>query len=118
MGAAHVIVVEPNPYRRAQAEKIGALAMPPGDEVIQRCRELTGRRGGFDVALECSGASRCASPLHPDWFDLVVASNLVGDIQSDLGPASTGTHRHRAERHRQPRKERSKHFGTPARLST
>ena len=29
MGAAHVIVVEPNPYRRAQAQKIGALAMPP-----------------------------------------------------------------------------------------
>ena len=56
MGAAHVIVVEPNPYRRAQAEKIGALAMPPGDEVVERCRELTGRRGGFDVAFECSGA--------------------------------------------------------------
>jgi threonine 3-dehydrogenase len=56
MGAAHVIVVEPNPYRRAQAEKIGALAMPPGEEVVQRCRELTGRRGGFDVAFECSGA--------------------------------------------------------------
>jgi threonine 3-dehydrogenase len=56
MGASHVIVVEPNPYRRAQAQKIGALAMPPGDEVVERCRELTGRRGGFDVAFECSGA--------------------------------------------------------------
>ena len=56
MGASHVIVVEPNPYRRAQAEKIGALAMPPGGEVVERCRELTGRRGGFDVAFECSGA--------------------------------------------------------------
>ena len=29
--------------------------------------------------------------LHPDWFDVVVASNLFGDILSDLGPASTGT---------------------------
>ena len=56
MGAAHVIVVEPNPYRRAQAEKLGAVAMPPGAEVVERCRELTGRRGGFDVAFECSGA--------------------------------------------------------------
>jgi threonine 3-dehydrogenase len=56
MGAAHVIVVEPNPYRRAQAEQIGALAMPPGAEVVERCRELTARRGGFDVAFECSGA--------------------------------------------------------------
>jgi threonine 3-dehydrogenase len=56
MGAAHVIVVEPNPYRRGQAEQIGAVAMSPGEEVVERCRELTGRRGGFDVAFECSGA--------------------------------------------------------------
>lgn len=28
---------------------------------------------------------------HPDWFDVVVASNLFGDILSDLGPACTGT---------------------------
>lgn len=28
---------------------------------------------------------------HPDWFDAVVASNLFGDILSDLGPACTGT---------------------------
>ncbi len=29
--------------------------------------------------------------LHPDWFDVVVATNLFGDILSDLGPACTGT---------------------------
>ncbi len=29
--------------------------------------------------------------LHPDWFDVVVASNLFGDILSDLGPACAGT---------------------------
>jgi tartrate dehydrogenase/decarboxylase/D-malate dehydrogenase len=28
---------------------------------------------------------------HPDWFDVVVASNLFGDILSDLGPGLTGT---------------------------
>jgi len=28
---------------------------------------------------------------HPDWFDVVVGSNLFGDILSDLGPACTGT---------------------------
>ena len=28
---------------------------------------------------------------HPDWFDVVVASNLFGDILSDLEPACTGT---------------------------
>ena len=29
--------------------------------------------------------------LTPEWFDVVVASNLFGDILSDLGPAITGT---------------------------
>src|SRR3546814_272633 len=29
--------------------------------------------------------------LHPDHFDVVVASNLFGDILSDLGPACAGT---------------------------
>ncbi len=29
--------------------------------------------------------------LHPDWFDVVVGSNLFGDILSDLGPAVSGT---------------------------
>ena len=28
---------------------------------------------------------------HPDWFDVVVGSNLFGDILSDLGPAVAGT---------------------------
>ncbi|MBC7358350.1 MAG: tartrate dehydrogenase [Desulfacinum sp.] len=28
--------------------------------------------------------------LHPDWFDVVVGSNLLGDILSDLGPAVAG----------------------------
>lgn len=28
---------------------------------------------------------------HPDWFDVVVASNLLGDILSDLGPAIAGS---------------------------
>lgn len=29
--------------------------------------------------------------MHPDWFDVVVGSNLFGDILSDLAPACTGT---------------------------
>jgi tartrate dehydrogenase/decarboxylase/D-malate dehydrogenase len=29
--------------------------------------------------------------LNPEWFDVIVASNLFGDILSDLGPACTGT---------------------------
>jgi tartrate dehydrogenase/decarboxylase/D-malate dehydrogenase len=29
--------------------------------------------------------------LHPDWYDVVVGSNLFGDILSDLGPAVAGS---------------------------
>ncbi|MCU0251176.1 MAG: tartrate dehydrogenase [Vicinamibacterales bacterium] len=29
--------------------------------------------------------------LHPEWFDVVVGSNLFGDILSDLGPGVAGT---------------------------
>src|SRR5690606_4070525 len=28
---------------------------------------------------------------NPHWFDVIVGSNLFGDILSDLGPATTGT---------------------------
>jgi tartrate dehydrogenase/decarboxylase/D-malate dehydrogenase len=28
---------------------------------------------------------------NPQWFDVIVGSNLFGDILSDLGPATTGT---------------------------
>jgi tartrate dehydrogenase/decarboxylase/D-malate dehydrogenase len=33
---------------------------------------------------------------NPDWFDVVVGSNLFGDILSDLGPRGRGRHRYRA----------------------
>ena len=56
MGAAHVVAVEPNPFRRTHAENIGARVLPPSDPVVERCRDLAGARGGFDVAFEVSGA--------------------------------------------------------------
>ncbi|MEN0139635.1 MAG: alcohol dehydrogenase catalytic domain-containing protein [Rhodococcus sp. (in: high G+C Gram-positive bacteria)] len=63
MGAAYTVVVEPNEYRRAQATKLGVTALTPGDGVVERCRELTGTRGGFDVAFECSGAPSALNTL-------------------------------------------------------
>ena len=83
MGAAHVIVIEPNPYRRAQAEKIGVLAMAPGDEVVERCRELTGRRGGFDVAFECSGAHSAL----PTLFDALRRESTLVTVGHPSRPA-------------------------------
>jgi threonine 3-dehydrogenase len=56
MGAAHVVAIEPNPYRRAQAATLGVTALSPDDNPVDHCLELAGARGGFDVAFECSGA--------------------------------------------------------------
>ena len=39
---------------------------------------------------------------HPDWFDVVVGSNLFGDILSDLGPGGDRHDRGRAVRQHQP----------------
>jgi hypothetical protein len=40
--------------------------------------------------------------LHPDWLDIVVGSNLLGDILSDPGPSLHWHHRHRAKRQHHP----------------
>ena len=38
---------------------------------------------------------------NPDWFDVVVGSNLFGDILSDLGPRCDGDHRDCPQRQHQ-----------------
>jgi len=63
LGAANVVVVEPNPFRRGQAESIGATAVAPGAHVVELCRDLAGHRGGFDAAFEVSGVRGVMGPL-------------------------------------------------------
>ncbi len=65
-----------------------SISMPYWDERV----EQMGRRFA-DVAWDKFHIDALAAHfvLHPDWFDVVVASNLFGDILSDLGPACTGT---------------------------
>lgn len=55
-GATEVIAVEPNPYRRAIAESLGATVLTPADDVAGYCRSVGGSRGGVDVAFEVSAA--------------------------------------------------------------
>lgn len=55
LGAAHIVVVEPNAFRRRQAERVGATAVDPSADVVSLCRDLAGDHGGFDVAFEVSG---------------------------------------------------------------
>lgn len=73
MGAAYVVVVEPNPFRRALAEGLGLTAMEPDETLLDTVRGLSGRRGGADVAFECSGAAVALPPL----FDAVRTDGTI-----------------------------------------
>ena len=65
-----------------------ALTMPYWDE-----RFAAVAAGYPDVAADQFHIDiLCAQFVqHPDWFDVVVGSNLFGDILSDLGPAVAGS---------------------------
>ncbi|MBO1903235.1 alcohol dehydrogenase catalytic domain-containing protein [Leucobacter weissii] len=57
LGAASVVAIEPNPYRRRIAESLGATVLDPfSDDVVAHCRNLNPWRGGVDVAFEVSAA--------------------------------------------------------------
>lgn len=76
-GAALIIATEPNAYRRALAETMGAdVALDPGaEDPVQRVRELTG--GGADVLLEMSG--------HPQAIEQGLAALRPGGRAALLG---------------------------------
>ncbi len=65
-----------------------SITMPYWDErVAEMARSYPQLKvDKFHIDILCAHFVR-----HPDWFDVVVASNLFGDILSDLGPACTGT---------------------------
>ena len=64
------------------------ISMPYWDERVAEMQQLYPdvRVDKFHIDILTAHFVR-----HPDWFDVVVASNLFGDILSDLGPACTGT---------------------------
>ncbi len=55
MGAANVVVSEPNAYRRGLVEKFGATAVEPSEDLVAICGALSAAKSGFDVAFEASG---------------------------------------------------------------
>ena len=65
-----------------------AITMPYWDERVQ---EMSTNYPEIEVDKYHIDILTANFVLHPDWFDVVVASNLFGDILSDLGPACTGT---------------------------
>ncbi|GAB3445141.1 tartrate dehydrogenase [Insolitispirillum peregrinum] len=65
-----------------------AISMPYWDE---RCAAMGAQYPDVRQDKYHIDALTAQFVLHPDRFDVVVASNLFGDILSDLGPACTGT---------------------------
>jgi tartrate dehydrogenase/decarboxylase / D-malate dehydrogenase len=65
-----------------------AHAMPYWDE---RVAEMASRHPDITVRSYHIDNLTAQFVLHPDRFDVVVGSNLFGDILSDLGPAIAGT---------------------------
>ncbi|ASP23196.1 tartrate dehydrogenase/decarboxylase (plasmid) [Antarctobacter heliothermus] len=65
-----------------------SITMPYWDE---RVVEIAKEYSGVSVDKYHIDILTALFVLHPDKFDVVVASNLFGDILSDLGPACTGT---------------------------
>ena len=76
-GAAAVFGVEPNPYRRELAERMGAIAVfPPSGDTVADIRRANGGLG-VDVVLEMSG--------HPSAIEQGLASLHSGGWMSLLG---------------------------------
>jgi tartrate dehydrogenase/decarboxylase/D-malate dehydrogenase len=65
-----------------------AITMPYWDE---RVAEMAKAYPGVNVDKFHIDILTAHFVQRPDFFDVVVASNLFGDILSDLGPACTGT---------------------------
>jgi len=56
LGAAEIIAVEPNPYRRRLAEQLGAFVLNPTEDVAAYVRGHFPARDGVDFGFEVSGA--------------------------------------------------------------
>ncbi len=65
-----------------------SISMPYWDE---RFAAISADYDGIDVAQFHIDILTAHLVRNPHWFDVIVASNLFGDILSDLGPATTGT---------------------------
>jgi threonine 3-dehydrogenase len=77
-GARHVVVSDPNPYRRRLAEQLGAsLTLDPTARELSEVQRELGMTEGFDIGLEMSG--------NPDALHLMLANMSHGGRIALLG---------------------------------
>jgi len=59
IGARHVVITDPNPYRLALAKQIGvSMAINPNEQNLIDIMNHLGMKEGFDVGLEMSGSPK------------------------------------------------------------
>ncbi|MBS6071336.1 alcohol dehydrogenase catalytic domain-containing protein [Actinomyces urogenitalis] len=63
LGAAEVIAIEPNSFRRNLASDRGATTFAPGNDVLEYIQSKYSYRGGVDIVFEVSGASQAYPTL-------------------------------------------------------
>ena len=64
IGARHVVITDPNPYRLALANKMGvSLAINPNEQTITDTMNHLGMKEGFDVGLEMSGSPKALDSI-------------------------------------------------------
>jgi threonine 3-dehydrogenase len=81
-GARHVVISDPNPYRRALAEKVGIkIAIDPRETSLPQIQAQLGMTEGFDIGLEMSG--------NPSAFRDMIAAMSHGAKIAMLGIPST-----------------------------
>ena len=81
-GARHVVISDPNPYRRELAQKVGIQhTLDPRTKTLKDLQHELGMREGFDVGLEMSG--------NPQAFRDMIGNMSHGGKISMLGIPST-----------------------------
>ncbi|MFN8222119.1 MAG: L-threonine 3-dehydrogenase [Gaiellales bacterium] len=89
-GARHVVVSDPNPYRRELAERMGATAtIDPTSESLAELQQRLGMTEGFDIALEMSGrpeALRLAISSMAHGGRLALLGIQTGEVSIDFDP--------------------------------
>ena len=64
IGARHVVITDPNPYRLALANKMGvSMAINPNEQTLTDIMNDLGMKEGFDVGLEMSGSPKALDSI-------------------------------------------------------
>jgi threonine 3-dehydrogenase len=85
VGASQVVAIDVKDFRLEMARRFGACTLSPlRDNILERVREVCGRKGGADVVLEISGAAEVYEYL----FDILRLEGRVVTIGHVARPVS------------------------------